>query len=149
MEQIFLDLQRIIVGALPTFFLVILLHWYLKKVLIQPLERVLDERRRRTEGVIEASEAALSEAASRAAAYDKALAEARAAIYRDLEAHRKQLAARQAKVVDQERVKMTGRIADARAGIGAEAASARSALAAQAEALAERVTAAVLSGGAR
>lgn len=149
MEQIFVALQGIIVRALPTFFLVILLHWYLKKVLIQPMERVLDERRRRTEGTIQASEAALAEAAGKVAAYEKALAEARAAIYRDQDAHRRQLAAHQAKALEQERTKMAERVAAARAEIEAEAARSRAALTAQADSLAEAITAAVLSGGAR
>jgi F-type H+-transporting ATPase subunit b len=149
MEQIFVALQGIIVRALPTFLLVIALHWYLKKVLIQPMERVLDERRRRTEGTIEAADSALAEAARRLAAYERALAEARTAIYRDQDVHRKALAVRLAKTLEQERTKMSERVAAAKAQVDAEAARSRNALAAQADALADRIATAVLAGAAR
>jgi len=146
MAQIFSTLQDILVRALPTFFLVIALHWYLKKVLIQPMERVLAERRKRTEGAVAASEAALAQAAVKAAAYEKALYEARAGVYADQEQNRRNLIADQAAAIEESKKKMAAQVAAATAGITAEAEAARVSLAGESERLAEQITYAVLAG---
>ena len=105
----------------PRILLVIALHWYLKKVLIQPMERVLAERRKRTEGAVEAAESAVAQAAGKMAAYEKALAEARAGIYAGQEENRRRLGAEQAAAVEAARSKAAALLAEARAEIAAEA----------------------------
>lgn len=149
MEQIFHALQGILVRALPTFFLVILLHWFLKKVLFQPLERVLAERRQRTEGVIESCEAALERARKRLKEYEDSLRQAEAEIFDRQEAERKQMAARQAEAVAEARRQARRRVDTAREQIRAEAEQARLALREEAAKLAGAITQAVLAGRAR
>lgn len=149
MEQIFHALQGILVRALPTFFLVILLHWFLKKVLFQPLERVLAERRQRTEGVIESCEAALERARKRLKEYEDSLRQAEAEIFDRQEAERKQMAARQAEAVAEARRQARRRVDAAREQIRAEAEQARLALREEAGRLAGAITQAVLAGRAR
>ncbi len=146
MAQIFSTLQDILVRALPTFFLVIALHWYLKKVLIQPMERVLAERKKRTEGAVAASEAALTDVAAKMAAYEKALYEARAGVYTDQEQNRRNMAADQAAAIEESKKKMAAQVASATAGIAAEAQAARASLAGESERLADLITSAVLTG---
>ncbi|MGO9240357.1 MAG: hypothetical protein ACLQBJ_06065 [Bryobacteraceae bacterium] len=146
MEQIVRTLQDILVRAIPTILLVIALHWYLKKVLIQPLERVLAERRKRTEGAVEAAESAVAQAAGKLAAYEKALAEARAGIYAGQEENRRRLGAEQAATVEAARSKAATHLAGARAEIAAEAETARAGLAAESDRLADRIAEAVLAG---
>jgi F-type H+-transporting ATPase subunit b len=146
MAQIFSSLQDILVRALPTFFLVIVLHWYLKKVLIQPMERVLAERRKRTEGAVAASEATLAEVKAKMAAYEKALYEARGAVYADQEQNRHNLLADQAASIEEAKKKMASQVAAACTEIAAEAKAARALLAGESERLADQIAAAVLVG---
>jgi len=42
MEQMLHSAGALLIQALPTFFVVVLLHWYLKSTLFQPLEKVLE-----------------------------------------------------------------------------------------------------------
>jgi F-type H+-transporting ATPase subunit b len=144
--QILIALQGIIIRALPTFFLVILLHWYLKKVLFQPMDKVLDERRARTEGAREAGERALERVKQKLAAYEKALGDARAAIYRDQEAAREKLRAGQSETVAAARARAGERVAAARTQIEAETATARVSLAGEADRLAEEIAGALVAG---
>ena len=146
MEQILVVLQGILVRALPTFFLVILLHWYLKKVLFQPMERVIEQRRQKTEGAVEASEASVEQARQKLDAYEQSLADARAEIYRQQEAGRLKLGEKQAETVEAARAEAAARIAAAKAGIAAEAERASAGLAAEADRLADQIAGAVLAG---
>ena len=146
MEQIFEVLKGIIVRALPTFFIVILLHWFLKKVLFQPLERVLEERREKTQGAIEASEATLALVNEKLAGYEQALGDARAAIYREQEAGRKKLLDQQAQSVAGAKVRASERVAVIKADITAQMEKATSALAADSERLAEQIAGMVIAG---
>jgi F-type H+-transporting ATPase subunit b len=146
MEQIFTSLREILVLALPAFFLVLLLHFYLKKVLFLPMERVLDERRRRTEGALAGSEDAVRAAEEKMRTYAAKLAEARAAIYHDNEAARKQLADQQTAALAEAKAASGARVAEVRAAITEEAAAARASLAGEAEQLAARIAGTILSG---
>jgi len=140
------SLEPILVRAIPTFLLVILLHWYLKKVLIQPMERVLAERRRRTEGAVEAAESTLAGAAAKAAAYEKALDEARAGVYAGQEANRKRLHTEQTAALETARTKAAAQLNAAKAEIAAAAEAARAELERESGRLAERIAQAVLAG---
>jgi F0F1-type ATP synthase membrane subunit b/b' len=144
--SIFGTLKEILIRALPTFLLVIALHWYLKKVLIQPMERVLAERRKRTEGAVAASEATLAEVKAKMTAYEKALYEARAGVYADQEQNRRSLLADQAASIEEAKQKMASQVAAACAEIAAEAQAARALLAGESERLADQITATVLAG---
>ncbi|MGC8758474.1 MAG: ATP synthase F0 subunit B [Bryobacteraceae bacterium] len=146
MEQILHALQGILVRALPTFFLVIALHWFLKKVLFEPLDRVMEERRRRTDGVLESCEAALERARAKLRDYEDSLRQAQAEIFDQQGAERKQMAARQAAALVEARQRARERVEAARAQIAADAAQAAEALRTQASALAETITKMVLAG---
>lgn len=149
MEQILDFLKGLAPRALPTFFLVILLHWYLKKVLFQPMERVLEERRRKTEGSVESSEASVAQARQKLEAYERSLADARAEIYRQQEEGRQKLGEQQAATVEAARAESAARVAAAKAEIAAEAEKASAGLAAEADRLADQIAGAVLAGRAQ
>ena len=146
MEQIFVTLQGIIVRALPTFVLVILLHWYLKKVLFQPLERVLDERRARTEGAVAAGESSLAAVRQKLADYENQLNQARGVVFREQEASRKRMAEQQAQAVEAAKASAAERVAAIRASLAAEVAQAKSELGVEADRLAGEIAGVVLSG---
>jgi F-type H+-transporting ATPase subunit b len=149
MEQIFHALQGIIVRALPTFFLVILLHWFLKKVLFQPLDRVIEERRQRTEGVLESCQAAMERAQARIQEYENSLRQAQAEIFDQQEAERKRMAAERAALLAEARQRARERVEAAKAEIQAEAENARQALRGEAARLADAIAETVLAGRAQ
>jgi F-type H+-transporting ATPase subunit b len=146
MEQIVRTLQDILIRAIPTFVLFIGLCWYMNKVLIQPLQRILAERRKRTEGAVERAESALAQAARKMADYELALADARAGIYAGQEDNRSRLVAEQAAAAEAARVKAAALVAQARIEIAAETETARAGLAAESDRLADRIASAVLAG---
>src|SRR5580704_1601836 len=84
-------LGQILLKAVPTFLLVVFLHFYLKKMFFQPLERVLRQRFEATEGARKLADQALERAASRTAEYEAALRAARSEIYQAQEEFYKQL----------------------------------------------------------
>jgi F0F1-type ATP synthase membrane subunit b/b' len=110
------------------------------------MERVLAERRKRTEGAVAASEAALEAVNVKMAAYEKALYEARAGVYAEQEQNRRNLLADQAAAIEEAKKKMADKAAAASAQIASEAAAARASLAGESERLADQITAAVLAG---
>jgi F-type H+-transporting ATPase subunit b len=149
MEQNLEFLKGILVRALPTFLLVILLHWYLKKMLFQPLERVLEERRLKTQGSVESSEAAVARAVRKMEDYEKALGDARVEIYQGLEVTRRKLGEKQAQALEAARTQSAERVAAAKASIAEEAEKASASLAAEADRLADQIADAVLAGSAQ
>ena len=146
MEQIFESLKLIIVRALPTFFLVIALHWFLKTVLFQPMERVLEERRKKTQGAVEASEAALARVNEKMAEYEVALGNARAEIFHEQEEARQKLAAQQAGMIDAAKAVQAEKVAAVKRGLADEVLLAKATLAAEADRLADQIAGAVLAG---
>jgi len=146
MEKILQDLQGIIVRALPTFFIVVLLYFVLKSLIFRPIEQVLEERRKRTLGAIEASEATLKEVERKSAEYETALSAARSEIYQGVENNREALIAEQAKSLEQARAKASELVAAAKSEIETETAQARAGLAAEAERLADEIAGRILSG---
>ncbi len=53
MDAILNPLGGLLLRALPTFLLVLVLHFYLKRVFFAPLDKVLEARRQATEGARE------------------------------------------------------------------------------------------------
>ncbi len=147
MEQIFITLQGIIVRALPTFFIVILLHWYLKKVLFQPMDRVLEERRQKTLGAVKQSEDALTGVQAKLAEYEKALGDARAKIFHEQELNHKKLADQQAASLASAKESASARVAAAKAELAAEMNSAKASLQAESDRLADAIASAAVAGG--
>ncbi|HNY40777.1 MAG TPA: ATP synthase F0 subunit B [Bryobacteraceae bacterium] len=149
MEQLlhlFSQLADIIVRAVPAFIIFVLLHLYLKRVLFQPLERVLEERRKKTQGAVDASEAIVRQAESKLDSYERALNQARADIYKEQEVARHTLAARQAAALEEARARVGQQIAAARNDLNAEVEQARATLSTEADRLAETIVAGVLAG---
>ena len=80
MDLILADLGKLLLRAVPTFLLVLVLHFYLKRIFFHPLDRVLEARREATKGARHAAEASLEQATQRSAEYEAAV---RAAMERD------------------------------------------------------------------
>ncbi len=146
MEQILQSAGALLVQALPTFFVVVLLHWYLKATLFKPLEKVLEERHAETKGAREKAAAALAAAETKVAEYDLKLRAARAEIYAEQEIWRKQLLDEQTAAVSKARDESRVQIESAKADLAAQVDQARQTLTREAEGLADQVVATILKG---
>lgn len=149
MDQTLKALGGILLNALPTLFLVLLLHLYLKRVFFQPLEKVLNERREATEGARRSAEASLALATAKTAEYETAVRDARGKLYKEQEQLRRGLREDQAAAVRQARQEASERAAEARAQLAADVEVARRSLQAESEALAEQIAGQILRGRAQ
>jgi F-type H+-transporting ATPase subunit b len=146
MEQVLSSLQALIIRALPTFFLVLILHFYLKVMFFRPLESLLQERKDATTGTKKAAEEALAKAEAKAAEYDQKIRDARGQIYKEQEAIRAQFRQEQAGHVSEARAKVEARIREFRVELDRDVAEAKAGLSVQAEALAEQISRSILAG---
>ncbi|MGQ9635090.1 MAG: ATP synthase F0 subunit B [Bryobacteraceae bacterium] len=146
MDAILVDLGRLLLKALPTFFLVLLLHFYLKYRFYKPLDRALEQRRQATEGARQAAQASLETAERKAAEYEAALRAARATIYKEQEETRKQWRLEHAGAVEESRRKASEMVKQARVQLAAEVAEAKQSLAGEVERLASAITETILRG---
>src|SRR5215813_11990281 len=81
MDAMLHALGGILLRAVPTFLLILLLHFYLKSVFFKPLEKVLKARFDATEGARNLAEQSLAHAAAKTEQYEKTLFAAQTEIY--------------------------------------------------------------------
>lgn len=145
MDKLAHDIGGIVLNGLPTFFLVIILAFCVKYLYLKPLEKVLAERYRLTEGARKAAEASLKSADSKIAEYEDALAQARGEIYRDQAEFLRQIHEQQAAQVKAVRLESEERLAAAKVAIAADAKTAAASLESQSDTLAAQIADAVLA----
>ena len=139
-------LGGILLRSIPTIVLVIFLHFYLKRMFFQPLEKLLHERREATIGAQEAAQAALEAARRKQAEYDEAVRQTRAALFRDHEERRKTLLEDQTQRLAEARDAARKTVAQAKEDLARDAAGAKEELTAAAQSLAAVITQGVLAG---
>ena len=88
MDQTLRQLGELLLGSVPTVILLALLYALYTTIVHKPLQRVLAERRSKTEGAVEKSRADIAAAEARTAEYEQKLREARAVVFRAQEAKR-------------------------------------------------------------
>jgi len=145
MDKTLHDLGGIVLNGLPTFFLVLILAFFVKILYLTPLEKVLAERFRLTEGARKAAEDSLKNADTKIAEYQDALNKARNEIYVEQAAFLQKLRAEQAELAHAVKVESDARLAEIRLSIAKEADMARQHLESQADALAGQIADAILS----
>jgi len=145
MEKTLHDLGGIVLNGLPTFFLVLILAFFVKFLYLKPLEKVLAERFRLTEGARKAAEESLKNADAKIAEYQDALNKARSAIYQEQAEFLQKLQAEQAGLAHAVRVESDARVAAIKLSIAREAEVALAGLESQAESLAGQIADAILS----
>jgi F-type H+-transporting ATPase subunit b len=129
---------------LPTFFIVLLLHFYLKQVFFKPLAKVLADRYEATAGARRQADEALAAAASKAAAYEEQIRLARNEIYREQEEQRRRWLDDQATQLAGARNNAQLLVSQARQQLSEQAEETRRQLAAGTQALADQITGAIL-----
>jgi F-type H+-transporting ATPase subunit b len=137
-------LGGILLKAVPTFLLVILLHFYLKSIFFKPLEKVLHQRYEATEGARKLAEQSLAQAAAKTASYEAQLRAAKAAMYQAQEQLHKQLQEREAAAVGEARKSAEAAIKLAKAQLADDVEAAKSSLAADSESLANQIAETIL-----
>lgn len=145
MDKTLHDLGGIILNALPTFFLVAILSAFVWSLYLKPLNRVLAERFRLTEGARKAAEESLKNADTKISEYQEALNRARGEIYQEQAAYLQKLHAEQAELARHTREQTDSRVAEIKLAIDKEADEARAGLAAQSETLAAEIADAILA----
>ncbi len=89
-------LADLLIESVPTVVFFIFLAWYLKKTYFQPVARILEERRKATEGVRELAERAFAAADQKQSEFDHAMHLARGKIYEEHEKLRRKWSEEQA-----------------------------------------------------
>ena len=146
MDETLRQLGGILLRAIPTFILVVLLHFYLKFVFFKPLQKLLRDRYDASEGARLLAEKSLAEAEKKAAAYEAALRTARNETYKEMEQLRRQLQDDRAASVREARTRAEAAVAEAKAALHAEAEAMKKSLDADSEALANRIADKILQG---
>jgi F-type H+-transporting ATPase subunit b len=144
MDQTLQQLGELLLGAVPTVILLALLYVLYKAIVHQPLQRVLAERRSKTEGAIEKSKADIAAADARTSEYEQRLREARAAVFRAQEARRQAAIQARAFAVSAARGQAQAQVQAAKADIEKDRAAAEQGLQGQAAALAQEIVRRVL-----
>jgi F-type H+-transporting ATPase subunit b len=146
MDETLHQLGGILLRAIPTFILVVLLHFYLKIVFFEPLKKLLRERYDASEGARLLAEQSLVRATEKAAAYEAALRAARNETYKEMEQLRRQLQDDRAASVREARASAEAAVAQAKAALHAEAEGLKKGLNTESEALADRIANKILGG---
>ena len=145
MDKTLHDLGGIVLNGLPTFFLVLILAFFVKFLYLKPLEKVLAERFRLTEGARKAAEDSLKNADTKIAQYQEALNKARNEIYLEQAAFLQKVRAEQAELAQAARAESDARVKEIKLSIAKEADVARQHLESQADALAGQIADAILT----
>jgi F-type H+-transporting ATPase subunit b len=144
MEATLQQLGGILLKALPTFFLVILLNFYLKAVFFKPLGKVLQKRYEATDGARQLAQKMLEHAAAKTAEYEAAMRAARAEVYQAQEQLHRQLQERGAVDLAAARQRAEAAIEAAELDLQKDAEAAKAGLQRDSEMLATRIVESIL-----
>ena len=141
MEATLQALVDLLIRAVPTVLFFIFLSFFLNAILFKPLARILEERRRATEGVRELAQQAYEAADRKASEFEYALAIARGELHQEQEALRRRWTDEQAAAIAAVRREVDAQIAEAKQSIAQEVENARAELESNIELLSERIVA--------
>jgi F-type H+-transporting ATPase subunit b len=137
-------LGGILLRAVPTFLLVVVLHFYLKSVFFKPLEKVLHQRYDATEGARKLADESLERAAQKTAQYEAAIRAAKAEIYQSQQQLHKQLQEREAAAALAARQRADAAVQEAKGELAQDVAAAKASLAADSDTLADQIAESIL-----
>jgi F-type H+-transporting ATPase subunit b len=144
MDALLHALGGILLRAVPTFLLIILLHFYLKSIFFKPLEKVLHARSEATEGARKLAEERLAQAAAKIEQYEKALYAAKTELYQAQEKGFKELQDRQSATIAAARASADAAVKHAKAALAADVEAAKQALSRESDILADRIADSIL-----
>lgn len=144
MDETLHQLGELLLGSIPTVILLALLYALYTAIVHKPLQRVLAERRGKTEGAVEKSRADIARAEERTAEYEQKLREARAAVFRAQEARRQAALQSRTNAVNEARTKAQAQVQAAKKDIEGDRATAEAGLQGEASKLAQEIIRRVL-----
>jgi len=144
MDQTLQQLGELLLGAVPMVILLALLYALYTTIVHKPLQRVLAERRSKTEGAVEKSRADIAAAEARTAEYEQKLREARATVFRAQETRRQAVLQARTNALNEARSKAQAQVQAAKKDIENDRATAEAGLPADAAALAQEIVRRVL-----
>lgn len=139
MQETLQQLADILLKALPTFFLVVLLHFYLKFVFFKPMEKTLHQRYLATEGARQVARESLERASEKTAQYEAALRTARNEIYQAEERLHKEWQEQETAALTAARHKAEALITEAKQQLAKDVETAKAGLARDSELLANQI----------
>ena len=144
MEATLQALGGILLKAVPTFLLVVLLHFYLKGVFFNPLRKVLRQRYEATEGARKLAAESLERAAAKTAQYEAAMRAARTEIYQAQEQAHKRLQEGESAELAAARRRVEAAVDEAKALLSIDVEAAKAGLARDSELLANQIAESIL-----
>ena len=148
MDDTLRALGGILLKAVPTFLLVVLLHFYLKKIFFQPMEKVLRKRFDVTEGARKLADQSLARASARTAEYEAAIRAARSEVYQAQDKLNKQLQESHAAQIAAARQVAEAGVREAKAQLARDVEEAKLNLGRDSETLANEIAESILRGNA-
>ena len=142
--EILTQLGELFLQAVPTVIILLLFYVFLRVNFFQPLERVLAERRARTEGARRDAESSQAAAQEKTRGYQEALRKARAEIYAEREAARRAALEERAARIRSASNEAREEVRRAKEKIFADLTAARVELERESHSLAEEITRAIL-----
>lgn len=144
MDQTLKQVGELLLDAVPTVVLLLLLYAVYQNVVRKPLQRILNERRDRTEGAALKARADVAAAEARTQEYEEKLREARLAVFKAQEARRQKAQQMRSEAMTEDRAKAQEQIRQAKAGIEQDMAAARVGLQSETERLATEIIRTIL-----
>ena len=144
MDETLRQLGELLLGAVPTVVLLALLYALYTNLVHKPLQRVLAERRSKTEGAVEKSRSDIAAAEARTAEYEQRLREARAAVFRAQETRRQAALNARSHALNEARKKAQAHVQTAKKDIEADRVAAEAGLQGEAAGLAREIVRRVL-----
>jgi F-type H+-transporting ATPase subunit b len=146
MEATLHALGQILLRAIPTFFLLILLHFYLKAVFFRPVGKLLEQRHDATEGARKLAAQSLELAAAKTAEYEAALRKAKGEMYEAQDRMRKELQEQHESELRKARKEAEATVNQAKAELAKDVETAKDNLSRESEFLANQIVETVLRG---
>jgi F-type H+-transporting ATPase subunit b len=144
MDAMLHALGGILLRAVPTFLLVVLLHFYLKGAFFKPLQKVLRQRYEATQGARKLAAESLESAAAKSAEYQAAMRAARAQIYQAQEQAHKRLQEGELTELTVARQRAEAAVQEAKAKLANDVEAAKAGLARDSELLANQIAESIL-----
>jgi len=139
MDTTLRQVGQLLLDAIPTMVMLLLLYALYQNLVRKPLERMLAERRERTEGALEKARADVAAAEARTQEYEQKLAQARLAIFKAQETRRQQAQQIRARTLEESRARAQEQIRAARAALEQDMAQARAGLQVETDRLASEI----------
>jgi F-type H+-transporting ATPase subunit b len=144
MDETLHQLEGLLLGSVPTIFLFLLIVILYRLLVYDPLTRVLNERRERTDGAIEQADAAMAAAAAKTQEYEAQLRAARSKIFQARQLKQQQWARERDSAVAEAHAAAQRQVEEAKSALQAQTNAGRRTIEDSIEQLAGEILAAVL-----